>query len=231
MIKMILKNCLAVFILAGLAKCTPGKKQEPSEKLETDGIDQAIMQDFRMTRDPFLNTVPRERLEAAKMVAQSMQTARALRPLALTWTERGPNNIGGRTRAILVDRADASGNTALAASVSGGIFKTTNFLAPLPNWVPVNDRMSNLVVTAMVQDRTNPAIMYAGTGEGWFNIDALKGGGVFKSIDGGSTWNLLPSTSNFEFVQDIDQDLNGNVYVTVRNNSAAGARGVQRSTN
>ena len=33
--------------------------------------------------------------------------------------------------------------------------------------------------------------MYAGTGEGWFNLDAVRGAGIFKSTDGGITWNDL----------------------------------------
>jgi hypothetical protein len=53
--------------------------------------------------------------------------------MALSWQERGPNNIGGRCRTIMIDKRDASGNTVFAASVSGGIFKTTNFTSSPPN--------------------------------------------------------------------------------------------------
>ncbi len=37
--------------------------------------------------------------------------------------------------------------------------------------------------------------MYAGTGEGYQNIDAIRGLGIYKSTDGGITWSLLPSTT------------------------------------
>jgi hypothetical protein len=73
--------------------------------------------------DPALNIVPKERLLAAM---KFMSTARTAQITDLTWTERGPNNIGGRSRAILIDKRDPTGNTVFAASVSGGIFKTTN---------------------------------------------------------------------------------------------------------
>jgi hypothetical protein len=47
----------------------------------------------------------------------------------LNWTERGPNNIGGRTRALLVDPNDPSGETVWAGSVSGGLWLTRGISA------------------------------------------------------------------------------------------------------
>ena len=72
--------------------------------------------------------------------------------------------------------------------------------------------------------------MYAATGEGWFNIDAVRGNGIFKSTDGGNSWSLLPSTVNYEYVQDLVIDSNGNVYASLRN-LVSTERGVMRSTN
>jgi photosystem II stability/assembly factor-like uncharacterized protein len=226
--RLTLKTCLALGIVSTLLSC--GGNDVPLEderKFETDGMELAMHQEFLMTRDLKLNTVPKERLTSARQKMQSIaQTARIE---ALTWEERGPNNIAGRTRAMIVDRRDPSGNTVLAASVSGGIFRTTNFLSATPTWAPVNDKMTNLAVNALKQDRTNPNVMYAGTGEGWFNLDAVQGAGIFKSTDGGLTWNQLPSTTTYEFVQDIDVDNNGRVYATLRNN-LTNNRGVMRST-
>jgi hypothetical protein len=198
---------------------------------ESDGMDKAMAHEFKITRDPQLNTVPRERLIAARSYMKSMisNSANNARTAALAWQERGPNNVGGRTRAIIIDKRDAGGNTMFAGSVSGGIFKTTNFQSASPTWSPVNDQMTNLAVTAMVQDPTNMNIMYAGTGEGWFNVDAIKGAGIYKTTDGGTTWTQIPSTSTFEFIQDLLIDRSGNLYVSMRNASSAN-RGVRRST-
>jgi len=44
----------------------------------------------------------------------------------LNWLERGPNNVGGRTRTIIVDPNDVTGKTIWAGSVAGGLWKTTN---------------------------------------------------------------------------------------------------------
>lgn len=192
-----------------------------------------MRQEFLMTRDPALNYVPTERMQAARDYMEALMRTEQVQ--SLTWTERGPNNVGGRTRAILVDRRDASGNTVLAASVSGGLFRTTNFTNPTPTWTIINDFLPNLAISSLVQDNANPNIMYAGTGEGWFNIDAVRGRGIYKSLDGGLTWTVLPSTivtapadSTYEFVQDLAIDNNGALYASLRNQSG-NARGVKRS--
>ncbi|MFL5773741.1 MAG: WD40/YVTN/BNR-like repeat-containing protein, partial [Flavisolibacter sp.] len=222
--KFVLINCLALCVIISITACNM-KTAEESDDLDTDGMEQAMRQEFKKTHDPALNRIPSERLNFARQASISIMS---LRTMALTWQERGPSNIGGRTRAIMIDRSDASGNTVFAGSVSGGIFKTTNFTSATPSWSPVNDKMTNLAVTALVQHKTNASIMYAGTGEGWFNIDGLRGAGVFKSTDGGATWNQLPSTASFEYIQDVEVDLNGNVYVSLRNASTT-FRGVMRS--
>ncbi|RYY40215.1 MAG: T9SS type A sorting domain-containing protein [Chitinophagaceae bacterium] len=202
--------------------------EEAEERLEQDGMELAKRQQFMMTRDPQLNSIPSNRLvQADNMRRNLIATGRTA---SLPWQERGPSNVGGRTRAILIDRADATGNTVLAASVSGGIFRSTNFLSTPVTWTPVADRMGNLAVTCLWQDRSNASIIYAGTGEGWFNIDAVKGAGVFRSTDGGLTWALLPSTASFEYIQDLVQDNNGYLYVSLRN-SVSTLRGIMRSTN
>lgn len=68
--------------------------------------------------------------------------------------------------------------------------------------------------------------MYFGTGEKTFNADAVRGGGVWKSIDHGVTWNLLANTTGFINVSRVLCDAAGNVYVTT-----IGASGIQRSIN
>lgn len=217
---------LAGALISGIFVSCKNHSSDSEEKLEMDGMEKAMRQQFLMTRDPALNRVPTERLLDAM---RFMNNARTTQISNLTWTERGPNNIGGRSRTIMIDKHDPTGNTVFAASVSGGIFKSSNFLSATPSWTAVNDQMANLAVTVLVQDRSNYNIMYAGTGEGWFNLDAVRGAGIFKSTDGGVTWNQLPSTSGFEFVQDIVIDNNGNIYVALRNLTTSN-RGVNRST-
>ncbi|HXB96024.1 MAG TPA: T9SS type A sorting domain-containing protein, partial [Puia sp.] len=156
----------------------------------------------------------------------------------LTWTERGPSNIGGRCRAILVDQSDASGNTVLVGSVSGGLWRTTNFTAASPAWTQNSTLLANLAITTLAQDPSNPSIMYAGTGEGYFNIDAIRGVGIYKSTDGGITWSLLSSTTrgganayDFTFVQKVAVYSNWDVYAAGISDSICNNGGILKSTN
>src|SRR5215213_11830268 len=118
-----------------------------------------------------------------------------------TWQSLGPGNVGGRTRALLIDPSDP--NVMYAAAVAGGIWKTTHGVT---SWAPLNEFLANIAVTSMALDRSNPGTIYAGTGEGFFNADGVRGAGIFKSVDGGAHWTRLPATisnANFFFVNDL----------------------------
>ena len=106
------------------------------------------------------------------------------------WTERGPQNVAGRSRSVLIHPSQT--NKLWVGSVSGGIWSSIDTGA---TWTRVNDWMGSLAIGCMAIDPANPSIMYAGTGEGQFNIDAIGGAGILKSTDGGATWAILSSTS------------------------------------
>lgn len=112
----------------------------------------------------------------------------------LAWTERGPANVPGRTRGLIVDPDDPLKNTWYAGSASGGIWKTLN---AGQSWVLLTPNLSNLATTVLNMAASDHNIIYAGTGEGFFNVDAADGVGIFKSIDRGQTWQHLTSTKDF----------------------------------
>ncbi len=155
-------------------------------------------------------------------------------PQLLNWIERGPNSdtvgpsngntransaiTAGRIRAVLVDANDATGKTVLVGGVNGGIWKTTDITATNPNWILVNDFLSNMAVTDIAQD-PRPGfqnIMYFGTGEANRNADSARGTGVFKSVDSGATWSYLPGSAGFIYCSRILVDGGGNVYLGTR---------------
>ena len=105
------------------------------------------------------------------------------------WINRGPNNVGGRTRAVMFDPNDPTDNTVFAGSVSGGLWKNTDISSENSVWERVNIP-ENLSVSSISFDPNNTNIFYVGTGESYIGHTdgAINGDGVWKSVDGGSTW-------------------------------------------
>lgn len=133
---------------------------------------------------------------------------------AATWTAVGPGNIGGRIREIIINPSNSS--QILIGSVSGGIWKTTNGGT---SWSSKLDSQDPIAIGSMLYTGSNT--VYAGTGEGWWNIDAVYGGGIYKSTDFGETWTLLSSTTgasiwNFRNVLRMDVDPSGNIYAVTK---------------
>lgn len=182
-------------------------------------IDKAIEQEFEMTKDLSTETVPRERLLRARKIAENKLSGERSAE-SIIWEERGPNNVGGRTRALLFDANDATGKTVWAGGVAGGLWHSTNIDAVDPAWTPVDDFFENIAVSCIVQHPNNPDLIYFGTGEGWFNVDALRGMGIWKTSDGGANWSQLPSTNNsdFYFVQKMAFASDGTLFACTRNN-------------
>ncbi len=114
------------------------------------------------------------------------------------WRSRGPTNVGGRTRSLLVN--PQAPETMLAGSVSGGLWRSTDGGA---SWQPVDDFLANLAVCSLAADPSDPNVIYAGTGEGFFNADAIQGAGIFKSTDGGASWRQLPASADWTSVNRI----------------------------
>ena len=105
---------------------------------------------------------------------------------ALDWKQRGPGNVGGRTRGFIVDPDDATGNTWFAGAVGGGVWKTYDGGT---NWETITPDLPNLSVSCLAMASSNHQVIYAGTGEGFGNSNAITGNGVFISKDRGSTWS------------------------------------------
>lgn len=115
--------------------------------------------------------------------------------LALKWEELGPDNVGGRCRALLIDRNDPQ--KMFAGGVSGGLFISEN--AAL-SWSehPGNTNLGHVGISCMTQ--SSQGHIYIGTGEsfahsdGTQNSSAFVGNGIYKSVDGGVTFSHLQST-------------------------------------
>lgn len=121
-----------------------------------------------------------------------------LRSPSTSFINRGPDNLGGRTRSLVIDISDPTGNTMFAAGISGGVFRTTNGGA---SWTKVSPNDQVHSATTIVQDQRVgfQNIWYYGSGEALGNSASINGAfflgqGIWKSIDSGVTWTQMPST-------------------------------------
>jgi photosystem II stability/assembly factor-like uncharacterized protein len=71
-------------------------------------------------------------------------------------------------------------------AVDGGVWKTTDAGTV---WTPVFDQQPVASIGALAVSASNPKVIYAGTGETDIRSDLASGAGLYKSIDGGQTWN------------------------------------------
>ena len=108
----------------------------------------------------------------------------------LNWIQRGPANVGGRTRALIVDPDDPTHNTWFAGAVSGGVWKTTDGGA---TWQILSEEFTNISSMAMAPN--DHTIIYAGTGESFPGGTYFVGNGIWKSTNRGDNWVQLSSTS------------------------------------
>jgi hypothetical protein len=142
------------------------------------------------------------------------------------WVWLGPGNIGGRTRAIVIHPTQPE--RMWAASAGGGVWRTESGGV---RWDPVDDFMANLAVSCMVMDPKKPNTMYAGTGEGFYNSDALRGAGLFRTTDG-VTWKQIPSTAkaDFEAVNRLAISPSATVLLAATRTGIMRSGGAQRTT-
>lgn len=176
-------------------KTSFGSKEDPQARIRFDWL---------RLRNPRTNAIPKnirqkELAYSATLPSSELNLTKPHRPAFqnMSWTARGPFNIGGRTRALAIDVTDE--NTLLAGAVSGGVWRSTD---GGNSWTKTSDPAQLHNITSIAQDTRNgkTAIWYVGTGEFVGNSASaggapFRGDGVFKSTDGGLTWTLLSSTS------------------------------------
>ncbi len=192
----------------------------------------------------FAKTLPtRKELAMKKSGANNFQAIQNY-----NWTQRGPYNIGGRTRALVIDVNDE--NTLLAGGVNGGMWKSTDGGA---SWTETTSSGDIQSVTCVVQDtrigKTND--WYYGTGEftlfpegivntatsgiGFDSSLMFLGNGIFKSTDDGNSWSVLPSTTTPDGISSSAFSVVYNIVTNPANSNqdeilAATWSGIMRST-
>ena len=194
--------------------------------------------------NPITHQIPqnirRTELRFAQALLKQQKTGNEqLRVNEQLWLPRGPYNLGGRTRALAIDINDE--NVILAGGASGGMWRSQDGGG---SWVKTNPENSVQSTTSIVQD-TRPGktnTWYYSTGELRGNTaegggGALyRGNGIFKSTDGGLSWQSLAATTNttpqeydntFEFVWNLAVDTSNQIQDEIY---AAGFGAISRST-
>ncbi len=98
----------------------------------------------------------------------------------------GPASMGGRIHDIEVSESDPS--TIYLGYAVGGIWKSVNNGT---TFEPVFDTYEVASFGDLAIHPTNPNIVYAGSGEANNRQTSSFGGGMYKTTDGGKTWQLL----------------------------------------
>ncbi len=180
---------------------TEYKKIKSFDKPDISGF-----RDFLMTQDPELQRVPLERLPRAFKAKQNTSQLKSANSLNWNNTE---TTMGGRTRDLMYDPTDATHKKVWACSVTGGLWYNTDITNSATQWQPVSDNWISMATTNICYDPNNTSTFYVGTGEPETAIHIYRessgrGVGVYKTTDAGQTWALLPSTSGFTYVSDIE---------------------------
>lgn len=176
-----------------LGKNENDEYENPAERQE---------QEFLMLRDPVTNKIPDNIWQREIEYAKTLPSINLANLDNYNLTERGPDNRGGRTRALGVDvrSTSAASTTIIAGGVSGGIFKSVNNGTTWTNSFGSTQLRS---VTCLTQDFRvgKEDTWYAGSGERFGNSASASGAsflgdGIYKTTNNGNTWALLPSTAN-----------------------------------
>lgn len=202
------------------------------------------IQDFIATMNPnLLRPTPEVLLDVIDRLNTNNQTQYSAMPggSVTPWVERGPADVGGRTRALAWDPWTSSGNKVWAGGITGGLWYNDNITSSSSAWQHVSSLWSNLSVSAIAFDPVNTGTMYVGTGEGYgSNTSTSRGYGIWKSTDSGRTFTRLTNTSTFYYVNDIvvrNESGTSVVYAAVDANYFGGnwqgltSYGLYRSTN
>ncbi len=126
-------------------------------------------------------------------VYEQVQAYNSARSMNGNWEQLGPildgtttrDDIPGVGRINAIEFHPTDPMTLYAGAPSGGLWRTTN---GGQWWEALTDDLPTLGVSAVVVDHTNPDVIYIGTGDR-DSADA-PGLGVYKSTDGGETWEI-----------------------------------------
>ncbi len=158
---------------------------------ETDGPRQAREWRLMRLRDENGQIAPADIARAHSQRAALANVTTIAGVSNFGWVQVGPDNVGGRTRSLLIHPTNPL--ELWAGAVGGGVWHS---LDGGLSWQSQDDFMGNIAISCLAMTPGSPSILYAGTGEsGIFNSDAILGGGIWKTTNSGANWNLLAAST------------------------------------
>jgi hypothetical protein len=103
----------------------------------------------------------------------------------------------GRVTALTVDpKCKPQECTLYVAAAGGGVWRSTNALAPTPSWKYISSGIPTNAIGSITVDPNDPTgkTIYVGTGEANSSGDSEAGLGLYKTTDGGAHWTLVPGS-------------------------------------
>ena len=180
---------------------------------------------FDMKKNPKTGTISSEDIAQSRKDFESLEMQRGSNAVSMKFEFMGPDDVGGRTRAFLIDKDDP--NVLYAGGVAGGIWKS---ITRGRSWVLLSSDMDNLSISSICQ--TSNGDIYIGTGEYYSGYSGSKestngfpGQGIWKSTDG-KTFTHLSGTETYSYVNELVVDPTHPTIVYAATN-----KGVIKSTN
>jgi len=139
----------------------------------------------------------------------------------------GPALMSGRIADIAIHPSDQS--TWYVAVGSGGVFKTTNRGT---TWTPIFDDQDSYSIGCVTLDPGNPSVVWVGTGENVGGRHVGFGNGVYRSLDGGRSWEHRGLDDSQHIARILVDPRNSDVILVASQGplwSPGGGRGVFRS--
>ncbi len=131
----------------------------------------------------------RQRMSSGEAIPVNALRRAAAAPLQSapgTWVAAGPTDVGGRLTAIAMDPNDA--NHVWAGAAAGGVFESMDAGV---TWTPVFDAQPVLNIGALATHPIDSNVVYVGTGEANGAGYSYDGDGIYRTLDGGATWQHL----------------------------------------
>lgn len=126
---------------------------------------------------------------AVPAAAQLTQPLSEAQLESFRWRSVGPTNMLGRTTDV--EGVPSPSKTFYVATAAGGIWKTTNNGTSFKLVWSGDPERSVIAMGDLAIAPSDPDIVWAGTGEGNTRNSISPGGGIYKSTDGGETWEFM----------------------------------------